>query len=149
MSDDLLFVQSGLEKNLFGNHPVSFGTEPRSPPPAFTSEPLHPAVVNDAASTATGFTRPASLDIVEIEGPTSATSSLANHEPNFMKSTSPTGVRSLIFLFCGIECLLSLFLQLSGYFFVVSHTWCCSAFCHHTEECNTSRKAELRGSVLC
>lgn len=84
-------MQTGLEKNLFGNHPVSFGTEPRSPPPAFTSEPLHQSVGKDAASSATGFTRPASLDIVEIDGPSSATSSLPNHEPNFMKSTSPTG----------------------------------------------------------
>ncbi|KAL0422529.1 UNVERIFIED_CONTAM: hypothetical protein Slati_3275800 [Sesamum latifolium] len=85
-------MQSGLEKNLFGNHPVSFGTESRNPPPAFASEPLmHPSVGKDAASTATGSARPASLDIVEIDGPSLATSSLPNHEPSFMRSTSPTG----------------------------------------------------------
>ncbi|EYU37573.1 hypothetical protein ABFS82_02G043900 [Erythranthe guttata] len=79
-------MQTGLEKNLFGNHPVSFGTEPRSPPPAFASEPLvHPSLGKDADPT-----RPASLDIVSIDGPSSATSSLPNHEANFMKSTSPT-----------------------------------------------------------
>ncbi|KAL0365300.1 UNVERIFIED_CONTAM: hypothetical protein Sangu_0627600 [Sesamum angustifolium] len=85
-------MQTGLEKNLFGNHPVSFGTESRNPPPAFASEPLmHPSVGKDAASTATGSARPASLDIVEIDGPSLATSSLPNHEPSFMRSTSPTG----------------------------------------------------------
>ncbi|KAL0384315.1 UNVERIFIED_CONTAM: hypothetical protein Sradi_2825800 [Sesamum radiatum] len=93
-------VQSGLEKNLFGNHPVSFGTESRNPPPAFASEPLmHASVGKDADSTATGSARPASLDIVEIDGPSLATSSLPNHEPSFMRSTSPTGVRNLTFYF--------------------------------------------------
>ncbi|KAL6517493.1 hypothetical protein OROMI_033194 [Orobanche minor] len=85
-------MQTGLEKNLFGNHPVSFGTEARSPPPAFASEPLvHPTVAKDAASIATGSTRPASLDIVEIDGPSPATSSLPNQEPNFVKNNSPAG----------------------------------------------------------
>ncbi|KAF2536640.1 hypothetical protein F2Q68_00019174 [Brassica cretica] len=31
---------TGLEKNLFGNHPVSRSTESRSPPPAFASDAL-------------------------------------------------------------------------------------------------------------
>ncbi|KAG8368481.1 hypothetical protein BUALT_Bualt15G0049900 [Buddleja alternifolia] len=85
-------IKTGLEKNLFGNHPVSFGTEPRSPPPAFASDPLmHPPVGKDAASTATGSARPASLEIMEIDGPNSVTSSLHNQDPNFMKSTSPPG----------------------------------------------------------
>ncbi|CAA0807465.1 RING/U-box superfamily protein [Striga hermonthica] len=54
-------LQTGLEKNLFGNHPVSLGTETRSPPPAFASEPLmHPSAGKDAVPTATGFARPAS-----------------------------------------------------------------------------------------
>ncbi|GER42140.1 RING/U-box superfamily protein [Striga asiatica] len=84
--------QTGLEKNLFGNHPVSFATENRDPPPAFASEPLmHPSAGKDAVPPATGFTRPASLDIVEIDGPSSATSSLPNHEPNFIKNSSPPG----------------------------------------------------------
>ncbi|KAL6494646.1 hypothetical protein OROGR_031446 [Orobanche gracilis] len=85
-------MQTGLEKNLFGNHPVSFGIETRSPPPAFASEPLvHPTVEKDAASITTGSTRPASLDIVEIDGPSPATSSLPNQEPNFAKNNSPAG----------------------------------------------------------
>ncbi|KAL2537296.1 RING/U-box superfamily protein [Forsythia ovata] len=85
---------TGLEKNLFGNHPVSLpGTEPRSPPPAFASDPLMHASADgkDAASTRTSSTKPAHLEIVEIDGPSSASSSLSNHEPGFMKSTSPSG----------------------------------------------------------
>ncbi|XP_073309004.1 uncharacterized protein [Primulina huaijiensis] len=100
-------MQTGLEKNLFGNHPVSLhGTESRSPPPAFTSEPLShasaagggeypggvlPSVGENAASMATGYARPSSLDIVEIDEPSSAASSLPNNESSFMKSTSPSG----------------------------------------------------------
>ncbi|KAL0376049.1 UNVERIFIED_CONTAM: hypothetical protein Scaly_0722500 [Sesamum calycinum] len=41
----------------------------------------------DAASTA----RPVDLGIVEIDEPSSATSSLPNHDSNFMKSASPAG----------------------------------------------------------
>ncbi|KAL6545895.1 hypothetical protein OROGR_009769 [Orobanche gracilis] len=85
-------MQTGLEKNLFGNHPVSFGTETRSPPPAFASEPLvHSTVGKDEASISTGSTMPASLDIVDIDGPSPATSSLPNQEPNFVKNNSPAG----------------------------------------------------------
>ncbi|KAL3814309.1 hypothetical protein ACJIZ3_015577 [Penstemon smallii] len=93
MLGDATVLQAGLEKNLFGNHPVTFhGAESGSPPPAFSAEPLmHLSVGKDAASTATGSARPASLAIVEIDVPSSATSSLPNHEPNFIKSTSPTG----------------------------------------------------------
>ncbi|KAK6143608.1 hypothetical protein DH2020_023956 [Rehmannia glutinosa] len=90
-------IQTGLEKNLLGNHPVPLhGAESRSPPPAFASGPLIgseynggnlPFVKKDADSTA----RPENLDFVEIDGPSSTTSSLPNHEANFMKSTSPSG----------------------------------------------------------
>ncbi|KAL2477336.1 RING/U-box superfamily protein [Forsythia ovata] len=91
-------VQTGLEKNLFGNHPVSFpGPESRSPPTAFSSDPIIHAVAGgmsssvgkDAASSTTGSAKPSSLDIIEINGPDSATSSLPNHELNFTKSSSP------------------------------------------------------------
>lgn len=91
-------LQSGLEKNLFGNHPVTLpGTEPREPPPAFASDPLKQVSVGGKdseglAAIATGSSKPASLDIVEMDGSTSAPSSMSNHETNFMKSTSPSGV---------------------------------------------------------
>ncbi|KAG6414970.1 hypothetical protein SASPL_122368 [Salvia splendens] len=82
-------MQTGLEKNVFGNHPVPLqGVESRSPPPAFASEPLaHTSDVKIAASTE----RPENLDILEIDGYGSGTSSLPNHGPDFMKNTSPTG----------------------------------------------------------
>lgn len=89
-------MQTGLEKNLFGNHPVSLPVaESRSPPPAFASDPLitvssADSGENNASSTATGA---ASLqlpvtDISEIEGPSSA--------GNFVKSSSPVGVRAFL-----------------------------------------------------
>lgn len=92
---------------MFGNHPVPLqGAESRNPPPAFASEPLiHasaagdteynnqncPMVGKDGAST----TRPNNLDILKIDELSTGTSPLRNHEPNFLKSTSPTGVRYL------------------------------------------------------
>ncbi|KAL6964102.1 hypothetical protein U1Q18_035157 [Sarracenia purpurea var. burkii] len=92
-------MQTGLEKNLFGNHPVSLpATESRTPPPAFSSDPLMhvsstggsmPIVTQDAEgySAATGI---GSNDIVELDGPSSVNPSLSN-QPNFPKSASPTG----------------------------------------------------------
>ncbi|KAL3621499.1 hypothetical protein CASFOL_036411 [Castilleja foliolosa] len=53
---------------------------------------MHSSVGKDAVPTATGLTRPASLDIVEINGPSSATSSLPNNDSSFLKGTSsPAG----------------------------------------------------------
>lgn len=140
-----MFLQTGLEKNLFGNHPVSFhGTESRSPPPAFASDPLvQPYVGKDGASTATG-SRPASLDIVEIEGPAP---SLNNHEANFMKSTSPTGVRSSLVLYLVASCLLPCYMT---YLYLTSgfSAYCCLAWCNHTKGFNPSWKAEFWGVIL-
>lgn len=112
-------MQTGLEKNLFGSHPVSLpAAEPRGPPPAFASDPLmhisasggreygansSPSVTKDAegysAATGIGPPKPSSIDIVEIDGPSSANPSLSNHEANFMKSTSPGGVSGDFYLF--------------------------------------------------
>ncbi|XP_059647886.1 uncharacterized protein LOC132294149 isoform X2 [Cornus florida] len=85
-------MQTGLEKNLLGNHP----TESRGPPPAFASNPLiHTSVAKDAegylATAGIGSTKSSVTDIVEIDGPSSASPSLSNHDSNFMKSTSPSG----------------------------------------------------------
>ncbi|KAH6823641.1 RING/U-box superfamily protein [Perilla frutescens var. hirtella] len=90
-------VQTGLEKNVFGNHPVPLqGVESRSPPPAFASEPLiHASGTRDreyiGGKDAASTERPANLGILEIDGYGSGTSSLPNPEPDFMKSASPTG----------------------------------------------------------
>lgn len=86
-------MQSGLEKNLFGNHPVSLSTEPRSPPPAFSSDPLKSIAGSSAAGKeAEGYTTEtggSSIDHVETGGSTLANSSQPNQHANFMKSTSP------------------------------------------------------------
>ncbi|KAI4295760.1 hypothetical protein L6164_035772 [Bauhinia variegata] len=85
-------MQTGLEKNLFGNHPVSLpGTESRGPPPAFASDPLvsrennanSDAIEEYSSATATRPSKLSVTDIVEIDGPNSA--------GNFMKGSSPAG----------------------------------------------------------
>ncbi|CAL5329382.1 unnamed protein product [Camellia sinensis] len=93
-------MQTGLEKNLFGNHPVSLpATESRTPPPAFASDPLMHATSTEGSSSMIGkdvagyaaATGMGSNDIVEIDGPSSANPSLSNQHSNFMKSASPAG----------------------------------------------------------
>ncbi|KAJ6905777.1 hypothetical protein NC652_023511 [Populus alba x Populus x berolinensis] len=69
-------MQTGLEKNLFGNHPISL----LAPPPAFTSDPLvaissTPSVTGE---TGTGPSKISVSDIKEIESP----SSVANYMKN-------------------------------------------------------------------
>lgn len=81
-----------MEKNVFGNHPVSM-TESRSPPPAFSSDPLVSRENHgnsghvDGFSPATGSELPklTVADIMEIDG--------ANSVGNFMKASSPGAVR--------------------------------------------------------
>lgn len=82
-----------MEKNLFGNHPVSLPvTESRRPPPAFASDPL---IINkennEISNSMEGYSSPPGTrpklsvqDIVEIDSPNSAGS--------FIKSSSPTPV---------------------------------------------------------
>ncbi|CAL5358110.1 unnamed protein product [Camellia sinensis] len=82
-------MQSGLEKNLFGNHPVSLpATESCVPPPAFSSDPLmHVSTTGGSSSTVGKDTN----DIVEIDFPSSVNPSLSNQHSNFTKSASPVG----------------------------------------------------------
>ncbi|KAJ6754840.1 ZINC FINGER PROTEIN-LIKE 1 [Salix purpurea] len=73
-------MQTGLEKNLFGNHPVSLP----APPPKFTSAPL---VANSSPSlmtkdeTGTGFSKISVSDIVEIDSPSSTGAYMKNSSP--------------------------------------------------------------------
>lgn len=101
-------LQTGVEKNLFGNHPVSLvATESRGPPPAFASDPLiavsstggmennaRPLVLQDEISVAEGYSAAtgagSSRDILEIDGPSTA--------GNFVKTSSPVGVEILTIL---------------------------------------------------
>ncbi|KAG2298098.1 hypothetical protein Bca4012_009309 [Brassica carinata] len=86
-------MQTGLQKNLFGNHPVSRSTESRSPPPAFASD----ALINVSSSSHTQegrnlpdgypvaengeYSKSAVSEILEIDIPSSA--------GNYMKTSSP------------------------------------------------------------
>ncbi|KAI8532668.1 hypothetical protein RHMOL_Rhmol11G0231400 [Rhododendron molle] len=83
--DDSHLPSTGLEKNLFGNHPVSLlATESRTPP-AFSSDPLiHVSATGGSTSLLGKDAGAVSSDIVEIDSPSS------NH-PNFTKSASPSG----------------------------------------------------------
>ncbi|KAG2704076.1 hypothetical protein I3843_06G158500 [Carya illinoinensis] len=92
-------MMTGLEKNLFGNHPVSLAaTESRGPPPAFASDPLVtsstggmensagllPLVVQNEITVAEGGSSKLSVtDPLEIDGPSTA--------GNFVRSSSPPG----------------------------------------------------------
>ncbi|KAL5790444.1 hypothetical protein ACOSQ2_005332 [Xanthoceras sorbifolium] len=82
-------LQTGLEKNLFGNHPVSLtATESRSPPPAFASDPIigvssSASVAKDGININEGPSKLSVTEIMEIDGPGSA--------GNFIKNPSPVG----------------------------------------------------------
>ncbi|VFQ94240.1 unnamed protein product [Cuscuta campestris] len=94
-------LQTGLEKNLFGNHPISLpAIESRDPPPAFASDPLKQISIADPGVKdvegyitpgAIGSGKPSTFDIVETDGPHPSTSPQSNHEPGFFKSASPHG----------------------------------------------------------
>ncbi|XP_024967092.1 zinc finger protein-like 1 homolog [Cynara cardunculus var. scolymus] len=76
-------IQTGMEKNVFGNNPVSLPTrDSRGSSPALSSDPL---VTKDAVgysvSSGNSSAKPSSVDIVEIDVPNSA-----NHEGNFLRS---------------------------------------------------------------
>lgn len=94
-------MQTGLEKNLFGNHPVSLPVaESRSPPPAFASDPLISLTSAENRENGSNMTEAYSIptgagtskfpvsDISEIEDLSSA--------GNFLKSSSPAGVRAFL-----------------------------------------------------
>ncbi|XP_028767715.1 zinc finger protein-like 1 homolog [Neltuma alba] len=82
-------VQTGVEKSLFGNHPVSLPvTESHGPPPAFASDPLIDKKNNEISDSVEGYSSPPGTrpklsvtDIVEIDSPNSA--------GNFIKTPSP------------------------------------------------------------
>ncbi|GMH03102.1 hypothetical protein Nepgr_004941 [Nepenthes gracilis] len=97
-------MQTGIEKNVFGNHLVSLSSaESRVPPPAFASDPLKivsaggNGTVKNETSMPDGYSSGAGMgscevtepDIVEIDGPLAGNSLTANHEPSYKKSASP------------------------------------------------------------
>lgn len=94
-------MQTGMEKNLFGSHPVSLSTESRSPPPAFASDPLvgvspsggrdtSPSVGNDGTNITGGPSKHTVSEIMEIDGPSPT--------GNFLKSSTPVGLKDFLLL---------------------------------------------------
>ncbi|KAJ8424136.1 hypothetical protein Cgig2_005506 [Carnegiea gigantea] len=99
-------MQTGIEKNVFGNHPVAMSVPENrgGHPPAFASEPLRhlsgaggtegmksEANVTEGFSSGAGAgsSRAATHDIVETDGSSQATSLSVSHEPNYIKAGSP------------------------------------------------------------
>jgi hypothetical protein len=99
-----VITQTGLEKNLLGNHPVSRSTESRSPPPAFASD----ALINISSSSHTQegnnlpdgysvagngeYSKSAVSEIVEIDVPASAGSYMKSSSPGLAAAAARKGV---------------------------------------------------------
>ncbi|KAL1831662.1 hypothetical protein ACET3Z_001313 [Daucus carota] len=83
-------LQTGNEKKLFGNHPISFSAvDSRDTPPAFASDPL--IHVSGSGGMLSGSTKPSSIGIEEIDNSSAGNPSSSNNESNFLKSSSPPG----------------------------------------------------------
>lgn len=96
----MLLIQTGLEKNLFGSHPVSLpAAEIRAPPLAFATDPLLPTNGREyAASLSSSVGKDGEghetrgSNILEIDGPSSASPLAPNLESSYIKNSSPAGV---------------------------------------------------------
>lgn len=110
-------VQSGLEKNVFGNHMVTLPSlEPRVPPPAFASDPLirisateeREKAIKNSSDPANSLGQPSSSevysstsgigssklsvpDVVEIDSQNSIAKPFQDHDSSFLKTPSPSG----------------------------------------------------------
>ncbi|XP_047336943.1 zinc finger protein-like 1 homolog [Impatiens glandulifera] len=85
-------VQSGVEKNLFGNHPVS------QTPPAFASDPLVHVSTTDGSSSSSIIANGANItnfvqkdNIVEVDDPTTTLKSLLSSSPPGAGATTRKG----------------------------------------------------------
>lgn len=127
-------LQTGLEKNVFGNHYVTIAkADTRTP--AFASDPLKnlsspddresnsansakdaavPSTLHSgmySSAVGSGTTIHVEQEIVEIEGPSPVLTQVSEQESNFIRSPSPHGVspelrNPCIFLLCYYVCLL-------------------------------------------
>jgi hypothetical protein len=102
-------LQTGLEKNVFGNHIVTLPkSDVRGPPPAFASGPLVEREANGANSLDNNFQPSSSLvkerygiipsdepEIVEVDDTNKGF--MPEQESNYMKSVSPLGVSSTFY----------------------------------------------------
>ncbi|KAL9224309.1 hypothetical protein vseg_000357 [Gypsophila vaccaria] len=79
-------LQTGLEKNVFGNHPVSLTSPDRGPPPAFASNPVNNVSGSGGSELKSGAGGESA--IVQMDGSSPAGSLLVNHEPNYINAGS-------------------------------------------------------------
>ncbi|KAK9707072.1 hypothetical protein RND81_07G170700 [Saponaria officinalis] len=82
-------VQTGLEKNVFGNHPVSLTSPERGTPPAFISDPLkHLSGSGGTEGLTSEVVSGAEVGsaFVEIDGSSASNSLSSNHEHNYIKT---------------------------------------------------------------
>lgn len=113
----LFLLQTGYEKNLFGNRPVSFSeADSRDPPPAFASDPLVyvsgnggiPTLVGKDGSylgtSGSGSTKPLTIGMEGNDNPSAAIPSLSNNESDFMSNSSPVSKLLLLFLHLSEVC---------------------------------------------
>ncbi|KAB8112461.1 hypothetical protein EE612_050815 [Oryza sativa] len=109
-------AQTGLEKNVFGNHFVTMPKADTRTPPAFASDPLKRVsisgdresnganIINSAidanvqsggmyssATVGSGIPSHVEPEIVEIDGPSPITTQFPEQESNFIRSPSPHG----------------------------------------------------------
>lgn len=111
-------LQTGLEKNVFGNHYVTIAKADTWTPPAFASDPLKnlstpadresdganssskdaalPSTLHSGmystASVVSGVPIHGESEIIEIEGPSPVITQFPEQESNFIRSPSPHGV---------------------------------------------------------
>lgn len=111
-------LQTGLEKNVFGNHYVTIAKADTWTPPAFASDPLKnlsspddresnganssskdaalPSTLHSgmysSASVVSGIPIHVESEIVEIEGPSPVITQFPEQESNFIRCPSPHGV---------------------------------------------------------
>uniref|UniRef100_A0A0E0QXZ5 Uncharacterized protein n=1 Tax=Oryza rufipogon TaxID=4529 RepID=A0A0E0QXZ5_ORYRU len=113
-------AQTGLEKNVFGNHFVTMPKADTRTPPAFASDPLKRVsisgdresnganIINSAidanvqsggmySSATVGSGTPSHVEpeIVEIDGPSPITTQFPEQESNFIRSPSPHGLSAM------------------------------------------------------
>jgi hypothetical protein len=121
-------LQTGMEKNVFGNHYVTIAKADTQTPPAFASDPLKTLSNRDdrefnSANAAKDAALPSTLhsgmyssavgsettihvdpEIVEIEGSSPVSTQFSVQDSNFIRSPSPHGVSPEKSLYCSVLC---------------------------------------------
>ncbi|XP_062205735.1 uncharacterized protein LOC133907679 isoform X2 [Phragmites australis] len=84
-------VQTGLEKNVFGNHFVTIPKADTRTPSAFASDPLKQLSSSGDRASNGADTVNSAKEIVEVDGPSPVITQFPEQESNFIRSPSPHG----------------------------------------------------------